>query len=312
MTQILKGIIIYIAIIIICISCGCHYVYDYCNNEDYVCTEMLSTNPYRHPVDLDSYSDVVLFADGSLLKNAGYQDSELFSLKDICVADTICDIIFYDEDLRYRNFSHYNSDIDMPYDKFIVVITPAKCCKMDDFDNVTLEFGQNGPDSERLINAIYGDVNHLRQIFIVDSGDNSIKVYDHNGNFIARWTDIGNPYRVKIFNGYALILDNVNNCIKRYDLEGNYLDTPLDGPGFDNITAFLPIDDNEFWVADMGGERLMLISNRTASHEIHSEYCFWDVTFYIYKIIALDYESALRAVDREGNYILEFGGSFYY
>ncbi len=308
-----RMITFYFSIPIICISSRCvPHDLAYCDDDEYACSSMLSTLPYRYPIDLDSYSDVVLFADGSLLTKVGSGDSELFSLKEICASDTICDIIFYDEDLEDRNYSESDPDIDMPYDKFIVVVTPTKCCKMDSFDNVTLEFGNAGIDSVRLINAISADINYLRQIFVVDAGDNSIKIYDHNGNFLNRWNDVGYPYRVKIFNGKVLILDNSIDSIKRYNFEGDYLDTAMGSYRFDDITAFIPVSDNEFWVADMGGERLLLISSGYVRYEIRSDYCFWDFTFQIKEIVALDHRYSLRAVDREGNYVLKFGGSYYY
>jgi len=266
---------------------------------------MLSTLPYESPIDTDEYNDIVLFADGTLVSGARNHRPVVHALKDACAADSICDILFFDENLEFRN--QIPSGTEIPFDQFIVSVTPNKCCKMDSYENVTLEFGNGFPDSVTLINAVHADVNYLRQIFVVDTGDSTVKVFDHNGNSIAVWTDIGDPYRVKISAGNVLLLDRSDNTVKRYDFDGNYVDTAVDYAGFDNIIAFLPAEANKFWIADMNGERITFLFNGSPAFEVNSDFCFWGVTFYISRVVALDGRLVLRAVDRDGNFIITYG-----
>jgi hypothetical protein len=106
----------------------------------------------------------------------------------------------------------------------------------------------------------------------------------------------------------VFLLDRSDNSINRYDFDGSYFDTRIQGSMFQNTTAFSVVDNNDFWISDLYGSRLTRISNGRAVLQIHSDFCYWGVTFFIDEVATLESGHVMRAADRGGNYILEFGG----
>jgi hypothetical protein len=278
---------------------GCQPIKYLCGDALYECRGITGTFPYQNPVKYDDYADVTLFADGNLVRKKWNQEPQVFDLRQTCASDTVCDILFYDRRYAY-------GDIDPPYDEFIIVITPDKLCKLDWFDNVTMVFGNSGPDSTRLISALAADLDFRRRIYVVDGGDNSIKVYDSFGNFISRWTDIGQPYKVQASDDKVWVLDRADDFIKIYNIDGEFIRNAIERGYFNNITTFFAANENEYWIADLGGERLTLYRDGQSLFKIHSDYCYMDAAFYIRKIVDLDWNYGINAVDIEDNLMIEF------
>jgi hypothetical protein len=170
----------------------------------------------------------------------------------------------------------------------------------------------SGPDSARLKEAVCASGDFNGRIFVLDRGDNSVKIFGINGQLGGRWDDVGIPYRIKIADSLAYILDRVGGTIKRYALDGRFVDDAIIPSLFDDITAFKP-DGDHIWVADMGGTRLSRVILHGKLEEIKQDYCFMDVNFYFDKITAIEDHglNCILVTDMGANYLIQLGYHIY-
>ena len=278
-----------------------------CGDQIYTCLRMFSTMPYEKPIKYDYFSHSILYADGKIIyMDNKSEEIDIVSLKEICNSDTVCDIEFYDNEIQLRNYSYIFNSNDITDDSFKVVLCPNKCVILNWDHSVRSSFGFNGPDSTILMDAVDIDINYEKMIFIIDKGDNSVKTYNYDGIFISRWTNIGYPDRFKIYDGDIFILDKSDDSIKQYSLYGEYIQSLTNGYEFDDITAFTPPDEDGFWVSDLGGSRLTLISGGSRVAEFNGDYCYREVNFNFGLIYSLDNGNGFMVVDLGGNLLIRF------
>lgn len=286
------------------VSLRCPLIYN-CEGQDYYCYRLFSTLPYERPIKYDDYTNSILYANGTIVyRDIMTKDITVVSLEDICNCDTICDIEFYDDEIRYRIFSPPYDTPRITSDSFKVVLSPDRCLVLDWDDNIIREFGDFGPDSTLLINALDVAISYERQIYIIDGGDNSIKIYDSYGNYISKWSCIGIPNRLKILDNYFFVLDKLEDSVRQLDIDGNYIKTITEGLQFYNIVAFIPPYENEFWIADLGGKRLTLISEGTRLVEFDGNFCYMDAIFDFGLIYS--FGGGASVVDIEKNLLIDF------
>jgi hypothetical protein len=190
------------------------------------------------------------------------------------------------------------------YDGFVVALSPTACYKLLWFDDLEFRFGDTGPDSERLIDAVDLDIDHYQQIYIVDRGDNSIKIFNKEGVFLSRLSNIGSPKRFKIYYEMLWLLDDTDNSIKQYSMDGSYLGLVISGDYFEDIVAFKPYSSS-IWLSDMGGSRIIYkYIHGDIEAEFQGHFCFNDAIININKIV--DLTDGISAVDMENNQIVTF------
>lgn len=263
---------------------------DHCGSGIHNGWDLLSTMPYEKPVKYIDMKDAILFADGNLLqfewKRRGVEHDSLFPLNEICNSDTICDVVFYDQALRSRNYGSLYNPVRITEEQFILIVTPSKCCKLTPDFSFLIEFGNSGADSTRLISAQSVDIDYDGTVYVTDSGDNSVKIYDCNGNFSYSWTNIGSPDRLKLFNNLIYIADFSENTITAYDRERQFRSQIIDPLFYSQMTAFA-IDDGYVWVADLGGTRITRSPFSGDPEEVKYDFCYKDVIFTFEKVTNL-------------------------
>ena len=279
-----------------------------CGDEPFACNGLFYTLPYLNPVKCDSYNDIILYSNGIIVKG-GFNSQVSYSLNQVCGSDTVTDFAFYDRYIKNRN--NTPDSITIKLDGFALVLSPQTCYKMAWFDDILLEFGNVGPDSILLVNAVSVDVNHLQQIYILDYGDNSIKIFDKFGNFLSKWTNIGIPEFLKIYNQKVWILDELDGSIRIYDFNGVYQDSIENRGQWSEITAFKPNDDNSIWISDLNGHRISLYSSGEIIYEFQRDFCYMDAIFEFGRIVSLEGSFGVTAIDIENNLVIDFTENYY-
>ncbi|MCP4580118.1 MAG: hypothetical protein GY839_00760 [candidate division Zixibacteria bacterium] len=279
---------------------------------------MLSTEPLIHPIKIDYYVNSIFFENGDLVLS-DYRNDILstFSLNSICSDNDIKDIIYYDEYLGRRNNSVDIYDIDsISHDEFKLVLSNTACYRLDDSWDLELTFGNTGPDNEKLNNAIAADIDVYGRVYIADAGDNSIKIYNEEGEFITSWSDIGSPRKIKLFDDKVYILDSENDNIVKYTQDGDLIGNAIVSNTLQNITAFSIVNPGLFLVADLNGRRITFISSSGVIDEEKFDYCFYDIEFAFEDIRFVDYPDSWHApfivVDYGSNTVIEFYGGYYF
>ena len=86
------------------------------------------------------------------------------------------------------------------------------------------------------------------RIYVADSYNNRIQIFDSNGNFVKMWgsygtgnTNFKSPAGLEVIAGKLYVADSGNNVIKEFDLDGNYLAT-RGAAGSGNGEFSLPYD----------------------------------------------------------------------
>ena len=90
--------------------------------------------------------------------------------------------------------------------------------------------GTNGPASNQVNNATGLALSRSNQLYVVDTGNNRIQVFDQDGNCLFRWGSIGSgnaqfnyPRAICIgTNDQVYVCDQNNNRVQVFDLQGNY------------------------------------------------------------------------------------------
>jgi hypothetical protein len=295
--------ILLIIFLSIFISSDCQFIKYNCGKGPYTCDGMFYTLPYENPIKFDSYNNVILYADGMLVHKR-FNGQNTYNLNQICGSDTITDFAVYDWHIINRNNLPYG--VPLYYDGFVLVLSPQVCYKMSWFENVLLEFGNVGHDSVLLVDAEKVDINYLQQIFVLDYGDRSIKIFNKFGDFLSKWANIGRPKFFKIFDEKVWILDETDQSIRVYDFNGDVLGTAANSRQWNNIISFKLNSGNSIWISDYNGKRLSLYSRGEILYEFHSNFCYMDATFYFGRIVSLEGHYGVTAVDKEKNLIIDF------
>lgn len=128
------------------------------------------------------------------------------------------------------------------------------------------------------------------RLYVVDTGDHSLKIYDLNGNFLKKVPGDNNepifyyPTFITKDGDNILINDALNYSIKRFDVDGNFISSfgmEGNGPGTFSRPKGLAIDSDEhiyvvdnlvdnFQIFDKEGKLLLVVGSRG-----HLEGQFW-------------------------------------
>lgn len=296
-------------LIVATIFIGCPR-FDLCGEGDYQAQWVKSTVPMNHPVRYDADNEILLFESGTLVVYpfGPYSKSQI-DLEDLCGTTDIRDIGYYNQNLLFDDFStgHIDSLEFEQEDYFIIVLARDRCCKLNSNYDFLFNFGNSGLGPQTIVDGIAVEINNLAEIFVIDRGDNSIKKYDLNGQYLARWSNIGEPLHLKIYDGFVYILDQLSSTIKKYDYNGNYVATVLDDSFYLDISYFdIPLT-NSFRIIDDNGSRISDYYSNGRISEIKTEYCLDNNYFQFGRLVSTDNGFyAFYIVDCENNDIIKF------
>lgn len=309
-SSLLRPLITAIMLSIIFLGCGRYE----CGDGAYNCDRMFSTKPYATPLKYDYYNEVILLSDGNIL---GYYGREitgpvLYDLKHICSTDTICDFEIYNYHILKKIYDSYSYYYIPDSSAYISVLSPNKCSKLAAWNSPLLEFGNTGPLENRINNAVSMAINRIGEIFIADSGDNSIKKYDSNGNLISRF-DVDYPTKIRAYEEKLYVMSNRENSITLYDFNGIEKTTSINLSSFNDVVAFDLYDTDNLILVDQGGSRISLIYYSGKIVEDKYGYCFLDVNFSFGNITDVDFDDPFfYCVDNMEQYVLNFREFTYY
>ncbi len=286
---------------------------DHCGGGDYKCYGIKSTYPTEEPVKYDYYADAIVFADGGLAifdDKINYNDPTIVDLKSICNCDSITDIVFYDEDTPYRNGYSRIDNVLVMHDPRIFILAADKFIRSNNFFTEIIEFGNIGPDSTCLNDAVSIDVDIMGNVYIGDQGTSDIKIFDFDGNFVNRWTGFESPRDLRAFEDNIYILDGAYNSISSYDSDGNFIKSIVSPNLFNDVTCFVIQSRESLWISYNGGRFLARLNYNNEILEYKTDYCYFDVTFEFKKIVDIScywyftIDGGLYVVDRDANYII--------
>jgi hypothetical protein len=285
-----------------------------CGSGKYRCSNIYYTNSSHHPIKSERSNHFILFENGDLLKYNGhlgsFNDSSVYSLREICDSDSIRDIRIYNDNLRCLNYNFCNSPELLPEEKyFILVVASNKCIKLDTTFNFSLAFGNSGSPDGILIDALMGDVDYRGISYIMDSGDSTIKTYNIDGSFLSCWSGLGCPSFIKIHDDVVYVFDKSEQVLKKFSYEGNYLGQVCSPNHIrDMIAFFYHLGSSDAWIADNSGKRIMLLRlSNCDSKEIKTNYCFKDQTFTFGSIRWIDESSTgFDVIDSDNNCVITF------
>lgn len=232
----------------------------------------------------------------------------IYSLNEICNSDSIADIAIYDDEIVHSNFSDHPYELEPSENEyFMLALYPDRCFKLDTEFNLLFEFGSTGIDSTTLMDAKAVTINYRGEIFIVDSGDGSLKAFNKDGVFLRKTSYLGLPARIEDYDMNLYILDKSTSTVKKYDYDGNYIATIIDTPFLEDIVAFVFHDEDSMWLVDYGGNRVSLVSVFGDISEVKYDCCKDDSLVNFGKIVEIDKTySGFYLVDYEKNSIISF------
>jgi hypothetical protein len=278
------------------LTLSCSPSVERCGSGDFYCNNLTSIFPYSRPVaQLSSRgNEVVLLCDGKAISrpNDASDTASIYDLKAICQAETIC---YVSLPFFWYEHSHFEA----------TVVTSDKCCILRDFKTAIFEFGDSGPDSTRLINAVSAAMDENGDLYVVDSGDAYVKVFDAYGRFVGRFAAGPDPAAIKI-KGYIYILNKADETIRQFDTDGRPTGVFLSSPLLSGITAF-DLCGGFFVVADQGGARINIVTANGELFETKIDYCLQGANFKVGKIVNIEAGvGGFTAIDMDKNLIIHF------
>jgi hypothetical protein len=280
---------------------GCPIRIDKCGPGNFYCNGLYSIYPYSEPVShlgggrYNNFKDsAVLLSDGKVIaRREHYGDTTVtYDLKQVCQTDMICYVSFFSS-YWYEN-PHFEA----------LVVTPTKACVMRDFNTIVQEYANSGPDSTRLVRAVdaclFDD-----ELFVLDAGDSTVKVFDELGRFVDRFSTGFDPRILRVRADYIYVLNRAGDTIRQFDQSGQ--PTGYSFGFLSGITSF-DICGGLFIVADRDGARLNVVTFQGQISENKTDYCIKGTNFQIGKIINITAdEPGFYAVDIEKDYVITFG-----
>jgi sugar lactone lactonase YvrE len=135
--------------------------------------------------------------------------------------------------------------------------------------------GTNGPASDRINNATGLALSRSNRLYVVDTGNNRIQVFDQEGNAVLRWGAAGsgngqfnNPVAICIStNDQVYVCDRANNRIQVFDLRGEYLTR---WPCAQPVGIAYSQNENLFYVADNANKRIRVFSGANDGTEVQA------------------------------------------
>jgi len=306
--NILQAIIILIAGLL-SISSSCHSFYN-CSSDDnnLPCDMLFTTSPRNNPIYYNNYANSLLFSNGELLvfkKSIWFEnDFVSYSLQDICVADSICEIYYYNYRLMYDIYDdhlyHY-----LENDTCIYVVSPNKIIRLDYQYNAMGTIGNEGDSAVILHNAIAGAINCQGEIFALDDFDHRVKRYEYGGALLNSWYIDGLPVKIALLDDTLFVLNAGNNSIEKYDYEGNFAGYALQPGILTDPVAFNIFERNKFWISDLKGTRVRELSSSGKCDKCFDSFCFYDISFNFRNVLFISGDVAIFGlIDTENDYLI--------
>ena len=231
----------------------------------------------------DDFAESILFENGDFLvieHDSPNNVGDIYNLSDLCGDENIRDIVFYDDYLGSRNYGDwFYSGGQAAYSDHIFIISATKCYDWQVGADISNTFGDTGQVGEIIVNAVDADIDTNANIYVLDSGDASVKKFSATGTHLLTWYIDEDVKRIKLFDDKVFILDSGNDRILKFSKEGVYLGLAIESGNFHNITAFAPASTDYFVVADMNGRRLVVIRADGTIDDEKYGCCFYDVEF---------------------------------
>ncbi len=108
---------------------------------------------------------------------------------------------------------------------FALLITSLHAAESDYLFSFGTSNQGNGQFSQPDGVAVYGE-----EVFVADSGNDRVQVFDKAGNFLRKWGENGNkagqfsnPGDIAVYEGEVFVVDQNNNRVQVFDTSGNFL-----------------------------------------------------------------------------------------
>ena len=132
--------------------------------------------------------------------------------------------------------------------------------------NFLFKFGNFGTDDGEFDNPIRVTTSS-NQLFVADSNNHRIQIFDLDGNFINQFNTNTNsisnstPYDLKIYENKIFVLDNTNSSILVFDLDGNFIKTILidDDIISDPVFTGMDVIDNLIMITESGNNVIIIL-----------------------------------------------------
>jgi hypothetical protein len=304
MTRQLLNLILFIALVsVMILTAACRPQIEKCGSGNYYCNGITSIYPFSSPAEqLSSLGkQVTLLSDGRVISRpSDRKDSTtVYNLTQICQVDTICFVSFYSS--YWYEDPHFEA----------VVVTPHKCCVLWDFKAVISEFASSGPDSTRLLDATAACLDNNDNLYVIDTEDATVKVYDIFGRFVGHFTAGINPKCIRIKGIYVYVLDGFNETINQYNSDWQPTGKSMSSSFLEDIVSF-DICGGFFIVADHGGNRVSAVTLVGELFETKTEYCYQGINFQIGRIVSINSSAtSFSAVDLGKNLIIHFSDAIW-
>ena len=125
-------------------------------------------------------------------------------------------------------------------------------------------FGSRGSGDGQFNTPTGVAVDNQSRIYVADKDNNRIQVFDSNGNFITKYTDVSKPFGIDIDREQRVIVaDSGNKRVLFLTWSGNSLvnSGEISYAGFDNITDIAHGGYNEVFVVDNGADTIFMFDN---------------------------------------------------
>ncbi|SVD34993.1 uncharacterized protein METZ01_LOCUS387847, partial [marine metagenome] len=130
--------------------------------------------------------------------------------------------------------------------------------------NMIMEFGELGLKDGKFVHPMGIDVSDGK-IFVTDSGNNRIQVFDLAGNFISTFGSKGPsdgkfkcPHDIKIYKNKIYVADSDNYRIQIFDLDGSYVSSFGSRDKFDSQPYKLDVFNDKIYVVEIGENRIQV------------------------------------------------------
>ena len=132
--------------------------------------------------------------------------------------------------------------------------------------NMITEFGELGLKDGKFVHPMGIDVSDGK-IFVTDSGNNRIQVFDFDGNFVSTFGSKGSadgkfkcPHDIKIYKNKIYVADSDNYRIQVFDFDGNFVSTFGSRDKFDSQPYKLDVFNDKIYVVEIGKNRIQVFN----------------------------------------------------
>lgn len=190
-------------------------------------------------------------------------------------------------------------------------------------------FGNGDSKEDNLKQPIKIVVDALGQAFVLDNGDNHIKVYDPNGKFVTSFgvADSGQkdelqaPAGIALYDGILLVSDPTAGRIQAYTKKGSFVRTFFTSPANEKYSPVGMVDagNKHLLFTDVAGHRVVELDGKGAVVSSFGSPGSKDGHFAYPNDIVMDSKKRLyvadsnngrvQVFDRDGKYLLKIDGT---